>query len=421
MDPWLIIGITLLLSAFFSGMEIAFVSSNKLKIEVDKTRGNLSSRLLARFISMPSRFIGALLLGNNIALVVYGIAMTVILEPVILNHLPAGFQNEYLILLLQTLVSALLILFTAEFLPKALFRIKPNTILKVFAVPVAFFYYMFYPIIFIFIGISEWMLKTLFRVKLTNEKYVFSPLDLDAYIREFASEAEKEDEQNEFIMFQNAIEFKNVKLRECMIPRTEIVAVEEQTPVEELRMKFVETGHSKVLVYQESIDNVIGYTHSFDMFSLPRSLKNVLKSIIIAPETQPASELLKNMIQHQKSVAVVVDEFGGTSGMVTLEDIIEEIFGEIEDEYDIEDLTEKRINEHEFLFSARLEIDYLNDKYMLELPESEEYETLAGFIIKHHEDIPAESEEIIVDHFGFTIMKASENRIEQVHLRILEK
>lgn len=421
MDPWLIIGITLLLSAFFSGMEIAFVSSNKLKIEVDKTRGDLSSRLLARFISMPSRFIGALLLGNNIALVVYGIAMTVILEPVILNQLPAGFQNEYLILLLQTLVSALLILFTAEFLPKALFRINPNTILKVFAVPVAFFYYVFYPIIFIFIGISEWMLKTLFRVKLSNEKYVFSALDLDAYIREFASEAEKEDEQNEFIMFQNAIEFKNVKLRECMIPRTEIVAAEEQTPVEELRMKFVETGHSKILVYQESIDNVIGYTHSFDMFSLPRSVKSILKSIIIAPETQPASELLKNMIQRQKSVAVVVDEFGGTSGMVTLEDIIEEIFGEIEDEYDIEDLTEKQIRENEFLFSARLEIDYLNDKYMLELPDSEEYETLAGFIINHHEDIPAESDEIIIGHFGFTIIKASENRIEQVHLRILEE
>lgn len=421
MDRWLIVFVTLILSAFFSGMEIAFVSSNKLKVEVDKNKGLFSGKILSGFINIPSKFIGALLLGNNIALVIYGIAMTKILDPAIRKNLYANIESEYLILIITTIISTLLILLVAEFIPKALFRINPNGILKVFAFPVAVFYYVFYPIIYIFIGFAEWILKRLFRIKFSHEKYTFSAIDLDEYVKEFKPGQESTKETNsEFEIFQNAMEFKNIKLRECMIPRTEIVAMDENEPIDALRQKFIETGHSKILVYKESIDNIIGYTHSFDMFKQPQAINAVLKNIIIVPETQLASEVLKMMIQQHKSVAVVVDEFGGTSGMVTLEDIIEEIFGEIEDEYDMEEFVEKKINDKEFLFSARLEIDDLNKKYGFDFPESEDYETLAGFIINHFEDIPEANEEILIDKYIFTITKATDNRIEQIHLRVIE-
>ncbi len=420
MDPWVIVIITLILSAFFSGIEIAYISSNKLKIEVEKNKGNFSAVLLSRFINIPSKFIGALLLGNNIALVVYGIAMAIILEPVLLNILPEGLQQEYFILLCQAIIATLLILIVAEFIPKALFRIKPNAILNIFAIPLSLFFYIFYPIVFLFIGFAEWILRKLFQVKLTQQKYVFSPIDLDEYVREFSPDMESEEEiTDEIQMFQNAMEFKNVKLRECMVPRTEIEALEENENIESLKQRFIETGHSKILIFKESIDHVIGYTHSFDLFRQPDSIKEILKSIIIVPETMFANEVLKMMIQQHKSAAVVVDEFGGTSGMVTMEDIMEEIFGEIEDEYDSEDLKEEKLNKNEYIFSARLEIDYLNRKYNFNLPESEEYETLAGFIINHHEDIPDVNEEIIISRFAFIILKASDNRIDQVKLKIL--
>lgn len=422
MYPWLIVFVTLVLSAFFSGMEIAFVSANKLKIEVDKNKGIFSGKILSHFIIRPSRFIGALLLGNNIALVVYGIAMSKIIDPVIRSNLPGNINSGYIILIITTIISTLLILLVAEFIPKALFRINPNGILNVFILPVAVFYFAFYPLIYLFIGFAEWILKRLFMIKLSKEKYRFSAIDLDEYVKEFKSGYEyREDVKSEFEIFQNAMEFKNVKLRECMIPRTEIVALDENEPIESLREKFTKTGHSKILVYKESIDNIIGYTHSFDMFKNPNTINAILKNIIIVPETQLASEVLKMMIQQHKSVAVVVDEFGGTSGMVTLEDIIEEIFGEIEDEYDTEEFMEKRISENEYLFSARLEIDHLNTKYNFDLPESEDYETLAGYIINHFEDIPDTSEEIRIDKYIFTIVKATENRIEQIQMRIIKE
>lgn len=417
MNPWIVVIITLVLSAFFSGMEIAFISSNKLKIEVDKTKGLLAARILSKFTTIPSRFIGALLLGNNIALVVYGIAMAIILEPLIINSLSPGFNSEYLVLLIQTVVSTILILIVAEFIPKALFRIKPNAILNIFALPLAIFYYMFYPIVYIFIGFAEWILRRLFRIKLSQEKYVFSPIDLDEYVKEFATTHPEYEVAQEIQMFQNAIEFRNVKLRECMIPRTEIVAVEKGESVEVLIRNYINTGHSKILVYEDSVDHVIGYTHSFDMFRNPKSISAVLKSIIIFPETMLASEALKMLIQEHKSVAVVVDEFGGTSGLVTLEDIIEEIFGEIIDEHDVEEFTEKKLNDQEYIFSGRLEIDYLNEKYNLNLPDPEEFETMAGLIINFHESIPKVNEEIVIDGFTITILEATKSRIEKVHLR----
>lgn len=420
MDIWLIIT-TLLLSAFFSGMEIAFISSNKLKIEVDKSKGMFSARILSDFTKTPSKFIGALLLGNNIALVIYGIAMAKLLEPVIINILPLHLSTEFVILIIQTIISTLIILFIAEFIPKALFRIYPNKILNFFAIPVKLFYLIFYPVIYVFIGFSEFVLKKLFRIKFTYEKYNFSPIDLDEYVKEFIPADDSESELNQEIqMFQNAIDFRNVKLRECMIPRTEIIALNENESIEILKQNFIDTGHSKILIYKESIDDIIGYTHSYDMFKNPTSIKSILKSVIIVPETMLANKVLSMMIQQHKSIAVVVDEFGGTSGMITMEDIIEEIFGEIEDEYDVEELIEKQTKNNEYIFSARLEIDYLNEKYKLNLPESDDYETLAGLMLHHYENIPKNGEQIIIGHFIFNILLASQTRIEQIHLKIKE-
>lgn len=420
MNIWLIIT-TLFLSAFFSGMEIAFISSNKLKIEVDKSKGMLSARILSEFTKTPSKFIGALLLGNNIALVIYGIAMAKLLEPMILNILPLHLSTEFVILIIQTIISTLLILFIAEFIPKALFRIYPNKILNFFAIPVKLFYLIFYPVIYVFIGFSEFVLKQLFRIKFAHEKYNFSPIDLDEYVKEFIPADDSENELNQEIqMFQNAIDFRNVKLRECMTPRTEIIALNENESIDVLKQNFIDTGHSKILIYKESIDDIIGYTHSYDMFKNPSSLKSILKSVIIVPETMLANKVLSMMIQQHKSIAVVVDEFGGTSGMITMEDIIEEIFGEIEDEYDVEELIEKQVKNNEYVFSARLEIDYLNEKYKLKLPESDDYETLAGLMLHHHENIPKNGEQIIIRHFIFNILLASQTRIEQIHLKIKE-
>ncbi|MCF8302832.1 MAG: hemolysin family protein [Bacteroidales bacterium] len=419
MNNWMIILVTLVLSAFFSGMEIAFVSSNKLKIELDRQRGLISAKVLSRFVQSSSDFIGALLLGNNVALVIYGIAIALILEPAIISYLPAHLESELLILLLQTVISTIIILIVAEFLPKVFFRIYSNTILNIFAIPIAILFYIFYPINYLFIGISEFILKNLFRVRFKEESSKFTSVDLDNFIKEFHnSDMDEGDIQSEIQMFQNAIEFKSVKLRECMVPRPEIVALEENETIEELRQLFIESGHSKILVFNESIDNIEGYVHHFDMYRRPRDIQSIVKPLLFAPETMLANEILTRFIKENRSIAIVVDEFGGTSGMVTLEDIIEEIFGEIEDEYDTEEQVEVQKNELEYIFSGRLEIDYLNDKYKLDLPTSDDYETLAGLIINHHESIPELDEEITINSFRFIILEASENRIEKVLLKL---
>lgn len=419
MNNTLTILITLVLSAFFSGMEIAFVSSNNLKIEIDKSKGLLSGQILSRLNQNPSRFIGALLLGNNVALVIYGIAIAGALEPLIYQILPVYLTTEFVILLIQTIIATLLILFTAEFLPKILFRINPNAVLSFFAVPVFLFYYLFFPVIYVFTGLAGWILKLVFGIMSLEQSYVFTHIDLNDYIRFFGGEVSRAGEVTQEIqMVQNALDFTNVKLRACMVPRTEIVAVEENDSLDGLSKVFIETGFSKILIYKNSIDNIIGYTHSSDMFKNPEDIYSIMRSVFFVPETMLANDVLSLFIKQYKSIAIVVDEFGGTAGIVTMEDIIEEIFGEIEDEYDADELIEKQISNTEYIFSGRLEIDYVNEKYKLGLPQSDDYETIAGFIIHFHESIPDSKEEINIDHLCFTILQASENRIDQVHLKI---
>ena len=325
---------------------------------------------------------------------------------------------------MQTIISTIIILITAEFLPKILFRINPNAILQLFAVPVWLFYFLFYPLIFLYIGTAELLLTYVFRLKLSNEPYSFSSVDLDEYVNNFKPVSKSGTEEIEEVshniqMIQNAIDFKNVKLRECMVPRTEIKAIELYDKIEKLNILLTETGHSKILVYDDLIDNIVGYVHARDLFTNPTSIKSVLRPIEMFPETMAANELLSGLIKSKKSIAVVLDEFGGTSGIITIEDVIEEIFGEIEDEFDVDDNREKKISETEFVFSSRLEIDYLNEKYNFELPVSEEYETLGGLIISYHESIPTVKEQITFENYKFTVLKASENRIEEVKFEIL--
>jgi CBS domain containing-hemolysin-like protein len=420
MDNWTIVFITLAFSAFFSGMEIAFVSSNRLKIEVDKNKGSLPARILSRFNAIPSKFIGALLLGNNIALVIYGITIARILKPFVNSIIPPLYNNETITLILQTIIATLIVLFVAEFMPKVLFRLNSNKILNFFAVPILVFYYIFYPVIYIYIGLSEFILKRFVKkLDFTSDDYTFSAIDLDNYLKEFSPDPSKQGEiQQEIQMFQNAIDFRSVKLRECMVPRTEIVALEENEDMVKLRDAFISSGHSKIPVYSRTIDNIIGYAHSADIFKTPKSIKSITRQIIVVPETMLANVVLSMFIQQNKSIAVVVDEFGGTSGLITMEDVIEEIFGEIIDEFDMEDLTEKQISNNEYIFSGRLEIDYLNEKYQLSFPVSEDYETLAGFIIQHHQSIPELNDTIQIKIFSFTILEATETRIEKVKLII---
>ncbi|MGD1846133.1 MAG: hemolysin family protein [Salibacteraceae bacterium] len=414
----LVIVVSLIFSAFFSGMEMAFVSSNKLKIESDKKTGALPGRIYSYFIKHESKFISTLLLGNNVALVVYGIFMARLLEPSIREYL---VHSEIGVLLLQTLISTLLILLTAEFLPKTYFRINPNDKLTFWALPVALFCGpIFFLIVYPAVAVPGFFARWLFNVDLSESKLVFGKVDLDNYVKEATEQADDEEIlEHEIQIFRKALDFTEVKARECMVPRTEIVALEVHSEVETLREKFIETGLSKILIYRETIDNIIGYTHSFELFKRPEAIKNILLPIAIVPETMPGKEVLEQFIKQKRNVAVVLDEFGGTSGMLTLEDVVEEIFGEIEDEHDQEEHTEKQLDVSTYLLAARLEIDYLREKYKLDLPISEDYETLAGLIISIHEDIPEVGEKIRMEGFVCTIKEVSNNRIELVELRVL--
>ncbi len=420
MNYLIIILITLIFSAFFSGMEIAFISSNKFKIELEKKRGLYSSRIISIFTKHPAQYIATMLVGNNIALVIYGIVMAIILEPAISKFT----SSEITILLIQTIVATIIILITAEFLPKTLFMINPNIALNIFAVPVLFFFILFYPIVKITIVLSNTLLKNLLKVKINTisqqGNIAFGKVDLSNLLEENQNNKNETGEiDHDIKIFRNALDFSKVKLRECMVPRTEITALDINDSIENLKQKFIETGFSKILIYKDSIDNIIGYVHSSELFKNPESIKSMLLELSIVPETMPANKLLTSFIDENKSIAIIVDEFGGTSGMVTIEDIIEEIFGEIEDEHDTSDLEEKQISENEFIFSGRMEIDFINEKYKLNIPESDEYETLAGFILHHHENIPNQNENIIVNSFNFKILKLSKIRIELVLLKVL--
>jgi CBS domain containing-hemolysin-like protein len=408
----------LVFSAFFSGMEIAFLSSNRLRIEVEKKQGGRSSRLISIFLANPKKYIATMLVGNNIALVVYGIMMSVLLEPVFEKFI----HSETGVLLLQTLVSTMIILITAEFLPKTIFLLNSNLFLKLFAFPVFVFYVIFYPFSWASIKFSNFILKHFFKARNTKTpNIVFGKVDLDDYINaHLSNHKDQVDEGYELKIFQNALDFSKVKLRECMIPRTEIVALPINEPITKLQEKFIETGFSKILIFQENIDDIIGYVHSSRLFNKPSTIEEVMMDVLIVPESMPANKLLSLFIQEQRSIAVVVDEFGGTSGMATIEDIMEEIFGEISDEHDTEDYENKKISDTEFIFSGRLEIDALNEKHEIDLPDVEGYETIAGLILHYHENIPKVNEIVTIDKFQFRILKSSNTRIELVSLKIIQ-
>jgi len=421
MDSVLIIFISLLFSAFFSGMEIAFVSANQLKLELDKKQGKFQSRLISIFQNNPSKYISTMLIGNNVALVVYGIETAYLLEPVIEKYIT---NSSIGILSIQTIVSTLIILFTAEFLPKTIFRNNPNIALNAFAVPVFIIFIILYPISVFTLWISNIILRIFFRIKVKDNKQVVSygKVDLSYFINDTKSRNNQEPkDENNIKIFQNALDFSEVRIRECMIPRTEIVAVEKGESITNLRQIFFESGKSKILVYEETIDNIIGYIHHSKLFSMPEGMDDIISTVPIIPESMQANKLLSQFIKNGKAIAIVVDEFGGTAGMVTIEDIIEEIFGEIEDEHDTSDLEEKKINENEYIFSARLEIDYLNEKYNISLPISDEYETLGGLILFHYENIPRLNAKITIDNFVFTILKVLPTRIDLMHIKITDK
>lgn len=413
---WGVVLAMLVCSAFFSGMEIAFVSANKLKIELDGKQGSFLAKILAGFLKKPSRFIGAMLVGNNIALVVYGIYMARILEPQIAVYT----NSEAIILIVQTILSTILILITAEFLPKTLFRINPNSVLRFFAFPLLLIYWILLVPMFVVISISEMLIRLFSKEVSIADELNFGRVDLEHYIREGTENNEdQEDVDHEIQIFQNALDFSKVKARECLVPRTEVIAMDVEGSIEDLRSKFVETGLSKIVIYRDNIDNIIGYTHSFELFKKPESIKSILLPIPIIAMSTPANEILKTLNEQKRSIAVVVDEFGGTSGILTIEDVIEEIFGEIEDEHDKEELIETKINANEYLLSARIEVDYLNDEHNLGLPESDNYETLAGLIIDKFESIPKMNDQINFDQFEITVKKVFDNKIDLVHLRIL--
>lgn len=421
MNLLLVIFIAILFSAFFSGMEIAFNTANKLRLELDKKQNIVYSKLISLYTQNPAQFIATMLIGNNLALVIYGIAFANLLEPFLTIYMPNS-----LVLLAQTIISTIVILATAEYLPKMFFRINPNGLLKFFTLPLAFFYFLFYPATRIILGISKIVLKVFLNeeIKNVNEKIVFSRIDLDLFVNEPESNnnisQNKEVIDNEVKLFRNALDFSKVKLRDIMVPRNEMVVLDINSTVEELHQKFIETGYSRILFYAENIDNIVGFIHHSVIFTHPDSIKSNLRKVLIVPDTMPASKLLSKFIQQRLSIAIVVDEFGGTTGMVTSEDILEEIFGEIEDEHDTVYLIEKQVAPDEYVISGRVELDELNDKFNLDFPENENYETLAGFILFNYQSIPKINTIINVGLYRFKILKATNTKIELVHLKILD-
>ncbi|OQX97650.1 MAG: hemolysin [Bacteroidetes bacterium 4572_128] len=407
-----IIFLVLILSAFFSGMEIAFFSSDKLRIELDKKKNFFFSFFVSTFLKNPKQYVATLLVGNNVALVIYGILMTKILEPSILYFI----ENEIIVLLIQTIISTLIILFTAEFLPKTIFRTHSNLTLRYFSSFAYFFYLVLFPFAKFMVMISNLFIKN--KSNLSKEKIAFGKVDLDNFLKQNQNDKGKGLKQ-EIKIFQNALDFSNITLRECIIPRTEIIALENTSSVETIRKKFIEISFSKILIYDNNIDNIIAYVHSSSFFKKPKNLDEILIKIPIFPLSMSAQKSLKMLMKERKSIALVVDEFGGTSGIVTIEDILEEIFGDIQDEYDKNNFVEKQISETEFQFSGRLEIDYVNEKYKINLSKLSEFETISGLIYHFHESIPKHKEKIIIDNFEFSILKATKKQILLVHIKII--
>ena len=413
-----IIIVCLILCAFFSGMEIAFISSNKIYLEIEKKQDSFLSTILTRLTEKPSKFIAAMLIGNNIALVIYGFFMGELLMHWIETF---GYHfSELVNLLLQTLLSTAIVLITAEFLPKVFFQIYANTLIKVFALPAYLFYVLFYFISSFFIWVSDFVLKRFFKTEGDQVPLYFSKAELGNYITEQMSTVEDHDEMDsEIQMFQNALEFSGVKARDVMSPRTEIVAVDLFDSVAELKQLFIETGYSKIVVYQNSLDDIIGYVHSFDLFKKPKNIKSIIIPIEFVPETIYIKDAMNLLTKKRKSVAVVLDEYGGTSGIITIEDIVEELFGEIEDEHDSdEELIEKELGDGVYVLSARLDVEYINQTYKLTIPESDSYGTLGGFIVDSTKEIPQKGDAIVIGIYHFIIEEATNKKIELVKMTI---
>ncbi|MBT8300707.1 MAG: hemolysin family protein [Maribacter sp.] len=422
----IIIVLALAFSAFFSGMEIAFISANKIHIEIEKKQDDFLAKILSRITKRPSKFIATMLIGNNLALVVYGLFMGELLMNWFVGMLPVnnGFVELMLTdfsLLTQTIISTLIILITAEFLPKVLFQIYANSLLKILAVPAYFFYVLFSIISEFIIKVSDFILKVFFKTDGDETQLAFSKVELGNYITEQLETVEEEDVvDSEIQIFQNALEFSAVKAREVMVPRTEITAVELHEYPKNLAKLFTETGYSKILIYKDTIDNIIGYVHSYELFKKPKTIKSILRPVEFVPETMLIQDILNVLTKKRKSIAVVLDEYGGTSGIMTVEDIVEELFGEIEDEHDSTDLLEEQLDENNYRFSARLEVDYVNENYKLELPENDEYETLGGLIVNETGEIPEQDSEIKIDNFVFTILEVSNTKIDLVGLQVFD-
>ena len=421
MNHFFVITITLAMAAFFAGMEIAFLASNKLRLELDRKQGLVSSKIIRIFQEKSGQYIATIQLGNNIAIVVYGLFMARSLE----TYIGRFVQSELAIMAIQTLISTLIILILAEFLPKALVRINPNFALRLMSFPLFLIFILLYPISYVIHRISNLILKTIIRSDSVNQydQMVFGKIDLNHLIDEIQDKNGEpgNEETDEIKLFQNALDFSNVKIRDCMIPRTEIMASSVSASIDDLRRRFIDSGFSKMPVYENDLDSVVGYVTSKDLFKNPQDIRSMLLSISYIPETMAANKLLKKFIQEHRSMAVVVDEFGGISGLITIEDIMEEIFGEIDDEHDVDEFIEKTPEKGHYIFSGRLEIDYLNEKYALNLPESEDYDTLAGYIIVQHQSIPKVNDKIVTDKYEFRILKVSRTRIDLVQIKTLHE
>ncbi|MGV3640510.1 MAG: hemolysin family protein [Adhaeribacter sp.] len=411
-----LIVVSLIFAAFFSGMEMAFMSASKLQLELQEKQLTLSGRIITHFSRRRSQLTATLLIGNILALVLFSLGIVRVLHPLLLTYLPAWLTNDLVLILLETSLTALLALTVAEFLPRSLFVLRANTLLQTLALPLLITYYVLYPVVYLVVGAIRLVVVRLMKMEFSEEHPVFGLTDVDEFAKTslYRPEAEAAAEVDSRI-FHNALEFRNVKVRECMVPRTEIEAVEISSPIAQLREAFSQTGHSKIIIYQDTIDNIIGYCHQLSLFRKPADIAAIVIPIMVVPESMLASELFVQFVASHRSVALVVDEFGGTSGMVTTEDLLEEIIGEINDEFDADSLLEQELAPGTYLLSARHEIDYLNEKYALDLPEGD-YETLGGFILSVHEDIPSPGQIVRVEPFSISILSMDENRINTVKL-----
>mgnify|MGYP001371921542 CR=1 FL=1 len=418
MNPLVIIPFAILLAAFFSAMELSFIASNKLRIELDRKQGQFGSGIIALFTRNPGLYISTMLIGVNIATVIFSMLAADLIEAWLMNMIP----SEVIIFIIQTVITTIIILVFADFLPKSIVRISPNFFLSLLAVPTAIFYFLFYPVSKFTLWLANIIMRLFFGIKTKTkeqENRIFTRIDLDHFVNDLVeTEEEKQEEHSSLKIFQNALDFSSVKARECMVPRTEIVALSLDSSTDELRQQFIESGHSKILLYRDSIDNMAGYYELKDILHGPTDIATGMRKLPVVPETMTANKILRMLSDAKKSIALVVDEFGGTAGVITIEDVLEEIVGDIEDEHDTSDLVEKKLAEKEFVLSGRLDIDYLNEEYDLSLPESDEYTTLAGLILFAHGNIPKQQEKIRVGRNLFTVLKSSSTKVELLKLKI---